>query len=295
MKKIDIHCHVVAFPEFSTTRLNGQNFLSAEDQIAIHDKAGVSHGVLLPLISPEARWSCMSNEETQYVVSQYPDRFSWFCNVDPRQGNYTDKADLLHLVGQYKEKGAKGLGELTASLYADDPMMQNLFRACAELDMPVLIHIAPQFGGTYGIVDELGLPRIEKMLKKYPDLKIIGHSQAFWSEISADNTVEIRGGCNKGKVKEGRLPKLMREYGNLYCDISAGSGSNAMMRDPEYAVKFLNEFADRVYYGADVCANIQTFQYDFLAFLEGLANDGGLTRESYEKIMYKNAEKLLGI
>lgn len=237
----------------------------------------------------------MSNEETQYVVSKYPDRFSWFCNVDPRQGNYTDKADLTHLIGQYKEKGAKGLGELTASLYADDPMMQNLFRSCAELDMPVLIHIAPQFGGTYGIVDELGLPRIEKMLKKYPDLKIIGHSQAFWSEISADNTVEIRGRCNKGKVTEGRLPFLMREYGNLYCDISAGSGSNAMMRDPEYAVKFLNEFADRVYYGADVCANIQTFQYDFLAFLEGLVNDGGLSRDNYEKIMYKNAEKLLGI
>ncbi len=295
MKKIDIHCHVVAFPEFSTTRPNGQNFLSAEEQIAIHDKSGVSHGVLLPLISPEARWSCMSNEETQYVVSKYPDRFSWFCNVDPRQGNYTDKADLTHLIGQYKEKGAKGLGELTASLYADDPMMQNLFRSCAELDMPVLIHIAPQFGGTYGIVDELGLPRIEKMLKKYPDLKIIGHSQAFWSEISADNTVEIRGRCNKGKVTEGRLPFLMREYGNLYCDISAGSGSNAMMRDPEYAVKFLNEFADRVYYGADVCANIQTFQYDFLAFLEGLVNDGGLSRDNYEKIMYKNAEKLLGI
>lgn len=174
-------------------------------------------------------------------------------------------------------------------------MMQNLFRSCAELDMPVLIHIAPQFGGTYGIVDELGLPRIEKMLKKYPDLKIIGHSQAFWSEISADNTVEIRGKCNKGKVKEGRLPYLMREYGNLYCDISAGSGSNAMMRDPEYAVKFLNEFADRVYYGADVCANIQTFQYDFLAFLEGLVTDGGLSQDNYEKIMYKNAEKLLGI
>ena len=295
MRKIDIHCHVVAFPEFSTTRPNGANFLSAEEQIDIHDKSGVDLGVILPLISPEARWSCMSNEETQYVVSKYPDRFTWFCNVDPRQGSYNDKADLHHLIGQYKEKGAKGLGELTASLYADDPMMQNLFRTCAELDMPVLIHIAPQHGNTYGIVDELGLPRIEKMLKKYPDLKIIGHSTAFWSEISTGIVQEKRNSYPSGKIKEGRLPKLLREYGNLYCDLSAGSGSNAMMRDPEYAAKFITEFSDRIYYGADVCAPTQTFQYDFLAFLENLCEKNCISREDYEKIMYKNAEKLLGL
>ncbi|MBQ2840036.1 MAG: amidohydrolase family protein [Oscillospiraceae bacterium] len=295
MKKIDIHCHVIAFPEFSTTRPNGQNFLSAEEQIAIHDKAGVELGVLLPLISPEARWSCMSNEETQYVVSKYPDRFTWFCNVDPRQGRYNAESDLLHLIGQYKEKGAKGLGELTATLYADDPMMQNLFSSCVQLDMPVLIHIAPQHGNTYGIVDELGLPRIEKMLKKFPDLKLIGHSAAFWGEISADLVQENRNGYPTGKITEGRLPKLMREYGNLYCDLSAGSGSNAMMRDPEYAAKFLTEFADRIYYGADVCAPTQTFQYDFIAFLENLVKEGGLSQENYEKIMRKNAVKLLGL
>lgn len=295
MRKIDIHCHVIAFPEFSTTRPNGANFLSVDEQIDIHNKSGVDFGVLLPLISPEARWSCMSNEETQYVVSQHPDRFTWFCNVDPRQGSYNDKSDLHHLIGQYKEKGAKGLGELTASLYADDPMMQNLFRACVDLDMPVLIHIAPQHGNTYGIVDELGLPRIEKMLKKYPDLKLIGHSAAFWSEISNDIVQENRNGYPTGKVNEGRLSKLMREYGNLYADLSAGSGSNAMMRDPEFAAKFMEEFQDRIYYGADVCNPEQTFQYKFLEFLENLCETKCISQEVYEKIMYKNAEKLLGL
>lgn len=295
MRKIDIHCHVIAFPEFSTTRPNGANFLSVDEQIDIHNKSGVDFGVLLPLISPEARWSCMSNEETQYVVSQHPDRFTWFCNVDPRQGSYNDKSDLHHLVGQYKEKGAKGLGELTASLYADDPMMQNLFRACVDLEMPVLIHIAPQHGNTYGIVDEIGLPRIEKMLKKYPDLKIIGHSAAFWSEISSDIVQEKRNGYPTGKITEGRLPKLMREYGNLYADLSAGSGSNAMMRDPEFAAKFITEFSDRIYYGADVCNPEQTFQYKFLDFLEELCRTKCISQEDYEKIMYKNAEKLLGL
>ena len=78
----------------------------------------------------------------------------------------------------------------------------------------------------------------------------------------------------------------------LYCDISAGSGSNAMMRDPEFTAKFITEFSDRIYYGADVCAPTQTFQYDFLAYLENLCNTNCISQEDYEKVMYKNAEKL---
>ncbi len=295
MKKIDIHSHVIAFPQYSSTRPNGENFLSAEEQIAIHDKSGVVLGVILPLVSPEARWSTMSNEETQYVVDKYPDRFTWFCNVDPRQGRYRPDSDLTHILGQYKERGAKGVGEITATLYADDPMMQNLFSSCSELNMPVLFHISPKPGVSYGMVDDLGLPRLEKMLKKYPDLKFIGHSQAFWSEISADVTEETRKHCPMSKIREGRAPKLMREYGNLYCDISAGSGHTAMMRDPEYTSKFLTEFADRVYYGADVCNPNQTFQYEFIDFLENLYKEGGISLDTYEKVCYKNAEKLLGI
>ena len=66
-------------------------------------------------------------------------------------------------IGQYTRLGAKELGEQGTQLYADDPMMQNLFRCCVEYDFPVLIHVAPHFWGIYGIIDDLGLPRIEKM------------------------------------------------------------------------------------------------------------------------------------
>ena len=293
MKKIDIHCHVVAFPQYSSTRPSGDNFLSVEEQIDIHSKLGVEHGVIQPLISPEALWATMSNEETQYIVNKYPDKFTWFCNVDPRQGRCSSETDLTHIIGQYKEKGAKGVGEVTATLYVDDPMMQNLFSSCVELDMPVLFHLSPEHGKGYGIVDDIGLPRIEKMLKKYPDLKLIGHSQAFWSEISTDVTEETRGCPSKTKVTEGRIAQLMREYGNLYCDLSAGSGRNAMMRDHEYAAKFLTEFADRIFYGTDVGSIRQTFQYQFADFLEKLYNEGSIRLEVYEKICFENANKLI--
>ncbi|MBQ8004440.1 MAG: amidohydrolase family protein [Oscillospiraceae bacterium] len=224
MKKIDIHCHVVAFPEYSTKRLDGNKYLSVEEQLVVHRKLDVDLGVLLPITTQEAHWATISNEAAQYVANRYPDKFVWFCSVDPRQGRNNAKSDLGYIINQYKELGARGVGELGTQMYADDPMMQNLFYYSEELDMPVLIHVAPQHGDTYGIVDDPGLPRLEKMLRKFPKLKIIGHSAALWCEIS-ENIVEAeRDGYPKGKVKEGRLPKLMREYGNLYCDLSAGSG-----------------------------------------------------------------------
>lgn len=295
MKKIDLHTHLTLYPDLVPTRLNGSRFLCAEEQLEVHDKLNVELGVILPLIAPEAQWMTMSNEEAKIISDRHPDRFTWFCNVDPRQGSYRADVDLGHIISHYKELGAKGLGELTTTLYADDPMMDNLFSHCEQLDMPVLIHIAPQVGGCYGIVDELGLPRIEKMLKKHPDMKLIGHSAAFWSEISDGLLQENRNGYPKGKVKEGNLPRLLRDNGNLYCDLSAGSGSNAMMRDPEFAARFMEEFADRIFYGADVCSVSNTFQYDFDAFLTKMVSDGMLSQENYEKIIRKNAVKLLGL
>lgn len=295
MKKIDLHTHLTLYPDLVPTRLNGSRFLCAEEQLEVHDKLNVELGVILPLIAPEAQWMTMSNEEAKIISDRHPDRFTWFCNVDPRQGSYRADVDLGHIISHYKELGAKGLGELTTTLYADDPMMDNLFSHCEQLDMPVLIHIAPQVGGCYGIVDELGLPRIEKMLKKHPDMKLIGHSAAFWSEISDGLLQEKRNGYPKGKVTEGNLPRLLRDNGNLYCDLSAGSGSNAMMRDPEYAAQFMAEFSDRIFYGADVCSVSNTFQYDFDAFLTKMVNDGMLSQENYEKIIRKNAVKLLGL
>lgn len=293
MKKIDIHTHVLAFPEFCPPRPDGGKILSARQQLEVHEKLNVDKAVLLPSGGMEAQWHLISTESCMYIASQHPEHFVWFCNVDPRAGNYNAKTDLGYLLNYYKERGAKGLGELMAPINADDPMMDNLFGFCEELELPVLIHIAPQHGDTYGIVDELGLPRIERMLKKHPDMKLIGHSAAFWSEISEGLKQEERNGYPTGKVTEGRLPWLMREYGNLYCDLSAGSGSNAMMRDPEYAAKFLTEFSDRVCYGTDVCAEKQTFQYTFDHFLTNLVETGMISRETYEKVVRKNAEALL--
>ncbi len=237
----------------------------------------------------------MTSENCKVIADAHPDRYIWFCGIDPRMGDHATKTDLAYLLNHYKLLGAKGVGELTTQLYADDPMMDNLFSALEECDMPVIIHIAPQFGGCYGIVDEIGLPRIERMLKKHPRMKMIGHSQPFWAEISADVTAENRNGYPKGKVREGRLPALLRECGNLCCDLSAGSGMNAMRRDPEFAARFIEEFSDRIFYGCDVCASFNTHQYEFDEFLTEMRRNHMISEENYRKIVRGNACALLGL
>lgn len=295
MKKIDIHTHLTLYPDIVPKAYNSSHFsrfLNAQEQLAIHDKLNVEKGILLPIVDPVAQWMTMSNEEAYLITQQYPDRFSWFCNVSPEQGTVSMDT-VWHIINHYKQLGAKGVGEVTTNMYADHPLMDNLFDCCAQLDMPVLIHIDHRLGGCYGIVDEIGLPRIEKMLKKHPDMKLIGHSWGFWREISQVTVRENGDIISEGKVVEGRIPELMREYENLYCDLSAGSGAGAMMRDPEYAAKFLEEFSDRVFYGMDVCSLTNTHPYEFDAFLTKMVNDGMLSVENYEKLICKNAIRIL--
>jgi predicted TIM-barrel fold metal-dependent hydrolase len=296
IQKIDIHAHATAYPDWIPHNPRSkQKFLGEAELLTFYDNLNIEKGVLLPLCAAEGQWFTMTSENCKYLADRNPSRFLWFCGIDPRMGDNNEKTDLSYLIEHYKALGAKGVGELTAQLYADDPLLDHLYSCLEETDMPLTIHIAPKFGDGYGIVDELGLPRIEKMLKKHPKLKILGHSQVFWSEISADVTEELRGRYPKGKVTEGRVSKLMREYGNLYCDLSAGSGANAMMRDPEFAAGFIEEFSDRILYGCDICSVSNRSVYEFDAFLTGLCESGMISEENYRKIVRENAVKLLGL
>lgn len=298
IKKIDIHSHATLFPEYFPPYRDeahgNPRMVSAEELIDMYDQLGIEKSVLLPISSPEGQMSVLSSESCKYLTVKYPDRFFWFCNVDPRAHQNTPTSDLVYLLEHYKSLGAKGLGELTANLYVDDPKLENLFTACEICDMPITIHIAPKANVDYGIYDDVGLPRIEKVLANHPKLKLIGHSQAFWAEISGDLKPEERGIYPTGKVTEGgSIVRLMRKYPNLYCDLSAGSGSNALMRDPEFAARFIEEFSDRLMYACDICTVHCEFTFVFRDFLYKMYDDGMLSEENYRKLARENAIRIL--
>ena len=291
VKKIDIHAHasVSGWPSFAPT----VPMVTPEQLIEIYDQLGVEKGVLLPLITNTV-YQPSSNYEMYQIAQKYPDRFEWFCIFDPWQTINSDTTDFTPYLEFCKSKGAKGVGEVCANIPFDDPRMENLMRHCEKANMPFTIHIGVN-GGEYGIADEaMGIPKLEKALQKFPNLRILGHSQRFWYEISKYEYQDPDYNFNRGKViPGGRVVELMRKYPNLYCDLSAGSGSNAMMRDPEHAAAFLEEFSDRIMYGCDICHPFNTHPFPFREFLERMLDEGKVSPEVYRKVVRENAIRIL--
>ena len=300
IKKIDIHVHATPFRQYSLPRVSNNPdsaCISPELLIAEYDKLGIEKGILMPLYGPECISPTITSEDCKFMVDQHSERLLWFCNVDPRTNPRSGESlydAIVRRLKHYKALGAKGVGEITAQIDADDPRLDVLFSACEDCDMPVTIHIAPVRVGTYGIYDELGLPRLEKILQNHPRLKVLGHSQPFWAEISGDLTEETRLDYPKGAVTEGgKIVELFRKYPNLYGDLSAGSASNALMRDPDFTAKFIAEFADRLMYGTDITSPSPTFPYTFRDFLDQMVESGKISEENYRKIARENAIRIL--
>ena len=115
---------------------------------------------------------------------------------------------------------------------------------------------------------------------------------AFWSAISGDANEEDWMGYPTGPVTPGgALIRLMRTYDNLWADISAGSGSNALTRDFGFGFQFMEEFQDRVLFGTGICQCPQPV--DQGDTMNRALAEGKITKEAYEKITHLNAEKLL--
>lgn len=296
---IDIHAHTALNSKLR--RFNGMaSMVSPDDLLSTYDRYGIERGVLLPCVSPECAFNMQSNEEI-IEIARRNNRFIPFCNIDPRAISNSHDADLSHLIRHYKDEGCKGIGEVTANLHILDPKVQNLFKHAAAADLPLTFHLAPtDMGGFYGLVDEPGLPGLEFSLARFPGLKFFGHSQTFWAEISKLSTVGERNEYpNYPVTEEGAVPKLMRKYPNLYGDLSAGSGYNALSRDKEYAIKFLKEFQDRLMFGLDiVCPETETFtppQLQLSRFLLDLKNEDKVSSDTFYKIAKGNAVKILGL
>ena len=88
------------------------------------------------------------------------------------------------------------------------------------------------------------------MLKAYPKVNFIGHAQTWWGNISAGlDQLDL---YPKGPVKPGGLTdKLLGDYANMYADLSAGSGLNAITRDQEFYRGFIARHSAKLLWGSD--------------------------------------------
>jgi predicted TIM-barrel fold metal-dependent hydrolase len=80
---------------------------------------------------------------------------------------------------------------------------------------------------------------LEVILRDYPDINLVAHGPTFWKYMSNDVSEQTEM-LPRGKVRgEGIIWRLLRDYPNLYADISYASGLNALKRDYQNAKIFL--------------------------------------------------------
>jgi len=289
---IDIHVHVTRTK--SVTWANGLTYPTAEELVGRLDAFGIDKALVMCGICPERRHRFVPAEDVIEAAEAYPDRLIPTFILDPRMEGNSPDADFSRYFDYYLAAGCKGMGEFVPNLHWDDPLVWNVLRQCEERRVPVTVHVAPQFGGCYGLVDDLGLPRMEKTLKQFPGLTILGHSQPLWAEISGDLTQEARAGYPKGEVAPGgSLVRIFEECPNLYGDLSAGSGYNAVSRDPEFGCQFMERFQDRLLFGTDIANPVM--DAPLVGFLRDAADAGHISHDAYEKIAWRNADRLLGL
>jgi hypothetical protein len=283
---IDCHTHIVKW------RFDKEEELTEEKLLKKMDELGIEKFVILPIgASPETSCSYFGTEDVLEVYRRHPDRVIPFCNLDPRNGYNSPQTDFSIVLNEYRDNGCRGLGELTANLYFDDPLCVNLFHHCGKAGLPIIFHLYNKFGGSYGLVDDIKLPRLEKVLKECPETIFIGHAMAFWAEISADVKEETRGGYPAGEIRsEGKLQELLRNYQNLYGDLSAGSGYNAITRDMGYGYKFLEKFQDQLLFGTDICHVVQ--ESPIVDYFRNGLKEGKILKIAYNKITEENAKRV---
>ena len=218
----DLHFHLRQTPAANLAHLDG---------------AGVTKANLL------TRGAAL--EALKTLQAEAPGRFTWFNSYD------VSRPDAEQVLTQAVKEGAQGFGEMKFHVAADGPELRRIYALAADLRVPILIH----FQEVDHFPDEgtwaTGYAKtFESILKAYPKTTFIGHADAFWANVSADYHNEAA--YPSGPIKRGGVTdKLLGDYPNLFGDLAANSGNNAMSRDAGFTADFLKRHQNKLFFGSD--------------------------------------------
>lgn len=303
---IDMHSHAYAKTE------------EALDQwVQNMDDAGIEKTIIMSY-SYGQKFDSLVN-----AYSKYKDRFELWCGFDYSgydQPGFPESA--IKELERCHEAGAKGVGELgdkgkglfyckpaALGMHSDDNRMVPLFAKCAELNLPINIHIAEpkwmyepmdatndglmnayswRLDNQEGIVDHAGMIQIlDNTLKKNPKTTFIAcHLANCCYDLSV-------------------VGNLLDKHQNFNIDIGARYGEFAPT--PRAARAFFIRYQDRIVYGTDMSYNLDMYQSTFRILetadehfydqrfgyhwpLYGL----DLPKEVLEKVYHTNAFRIIG-
>jgi predicted TIM-barrel fold metal-dependent hydrolase len=250
---IDMHAHAYARTEEEVA-----------ERVAIMDEVGIERSVVLTGATGERF------DELHELYSQYPDRFDLYVGLDytgyEEEGWAQSVVDELRRVA---EMGAVGIGEihdkgpgLAPGMHPDDPRMDPIFGAAAELDFIVNLHVAEPIW-MYEPMDSTndGLTRAYTWRVQNQD-QIVGHDGMI--EIldrtleRHPNTTFVAAHLANTSNDFSLLADLFDKHENLYGDMSARFGEFSTI--PRATAAFFEEYQDRIVYGTDY--GFETFPDD---------------------------------
>lgn len=218
---LDTHLHLRRDPDSCFTHIQG---------------SGVTNAVLL---TPAA-----NEDKAKEEMEKRPKHFVRSVATDPAQ------PDAGSVLRNALSGGAVSIGELKYHLALDSPEMRRVYDIAAEMRVPVMMHIQnfPHFAGE--LPYNTGYNQFDKILRAYPKTNFIGHGDLFWANISAD--VPADRGYPSGPIKPGGLTdKWLSDFPNLFADMSANSGNNALSRDPVFSHSFVARHQEKLIFGSD--------------------------------------------
>jgi predicted TIM-barrel fold metal-dependent hydrolase len=277
---IDIHQHVGYAGRTDDALLEHQRNLGVVKTILLPagrpaDRASTHFGV-----SNGLQAKCLGNEACYRFARAHPKEYLFAANEVP------DLDSATREIEKYLKLGAVMIAEQKFGVDCDSPAMQRLYELARAWQVPVLMHWQ---AGMYNY----GFERFYKMLEKYPRVHFIGHAQTWWANVDKTNVDDPKKLYPTGPITPGGLTeRYLADYPNMFGDLSAGSGLNALTRDETFTPGFLERHQDKLLYGSDCtdvtgrvpeCQGAKT-----IAAIRRLAPSKQIER----KLLYENAKKL---
>ncbi len=261
-----------------------------EDLIAHQRTMGVTSTVLLPAGSVVSRPSTHNgksnglaaraggNESVLAVAGAHPGFVFGANEVTDLDGATTE-------IERFLQRGAKVIGEQKFGVECDSPESERIYRLAEKYGVPVLLHFQH---ATYNF----GIERFDKVLARFPKVNFIGHAQTFWANIDAAHP-DPKILYPKGPVTPGGITdRLLRDFPNMYGDLSAGSGLGSLTRDEAQTRAFLDRHQDKLMFGSDcpdaVGSGKECTGAQILDAVRRLAGSKQIER----KILFENAKRV---
>jgi predicted TIM-barrel fold metal-dependent hydrolase len=276
---IDIHQHVGYAGRSDAALIAHQRTMGATMTILLPAGRPVITASTHGGVSNGLQAQCLGNDACFQLARAHAKAFTFGAN------EVSDLPDATQVIEAYLRRGAVIIGEQKFGVECDSPEMQKIYRLAEARHVPVLMHWQFQ-------MYNYGFERFHKMLEKYRRVNFIGHAQTWWANIDKNNNDQTVM-YPKGPVTAGGLTdRYLSDYPNMFGDLSAGSGLNALTRDEDFTRDFLVRHQHKLLFGSDCtdvegsgpgCQGAQT-----IAAIRRLAANKTIER----KLLYQNAKKL---